>query len=282
MKLSLQTTVVENVPILIFAPEAVINCPVLFYVPGYGGTKESGLGLGYQLARQGFFVVSFDPLWHGERFDERLFNPQPALYPPDTGLDIGLTFYQVIAHCLEDVQTLRTHFARDPRADVTRCGITGFSLGAYASYLVFANVPEMLAAAPLMGIPNFAQRWHDILDETAYSNPDWAAALQPVAAQTAQYTAFIEQINPYSKLFAAAPRALLMVNGDFDTEQPKLYALNAYRELKDSYAAAPDHLRLFIPPVAHTVTPAIEKEVVAWFSHHLLRLGLTDALEPVS
>jgi len=99
-------------------------------------------------------VVSFDPLWHGERYDERLFNPHPALYPPETGLDIGLTFFQVIAHCLDDAQTLRAHFASDPRADVNRCGITGFSLGAYASYLVFANVPEMLAAAPLMGIPH--------------------------------------------------------------------------------------------------------------------------------
>jgi len=246
-----------------------MRCPVLFYVPGYGGNKESGLSLGYRLAKQGFFVVCFDPLWHGERFDERLFNPQPALYPPETGLDIGVTFYQVIAHCLQDVQTLRAHFANDPCADVNRCGITGFSLGAYASYLVFANVPEMLAAAPLMGIPHFSRRWHDILDETTYSNPGWAEALQRVTAQTAQHTAFIEQIDPYPKLFAAAPRALLMVNGDFDTDQPKLYALQAYRELKDRYAAAADHLKLSIPPVAHTVTPEMEQEVTAWFTHHL-------------
>lgn len=274
MKLSLQTTIIQEIPVLTITPEGAEGCPVLFYVPGYGGKKENGLSLGYRLAQQGFFVVCFDPLWHGERFDERLFNaaaPQHGgIYPPDTGLDISLAFYQVIAHCLEDVQTLRAHFAPDPRADVTRCGITGFSLGAYASYLVFANVPEMLAAAPLMGIPHFSQRWQDILDECAFSNPAWATALQQVTAQTAQHTTFIEQIDPYPKLFAAAPRALLMVNGDFDTDQPKLYALNAYRELRETYAAAPDHLRLFIPPVPHTVTPDIEKEVVAWFSHHLL------------
>jgi hypothetical protein len=270
MRISLQTETIREIPVLTLVPDGAEGCPVLFYVPGYGGKKESGLSLGVQLAKQGFFVVCFDPLWHGERYDERLFNAHPALYPPETGLDIGLTFYRVIAHCLEDVQTLRAHFANDPRADVSRCGITGFSLGAYASYLVFANVPEMLAAAPLMGIPHFSQRWQDILDECTFSNPAWATALQQVTAQTAQHTAFIEQINPCPKLFAAAPRALLMVNGDFDTDQPKLYALNAYRELKEVYAAAADHLRLSIHPVAHTVTPEIEHEVVAWFTQHLL------------
>jgi len=120
-----------------------------------------------------------------------------------------------------------------------------------------------------MGIPHFSQRWHDILDECAFSNPAWATALQQVTAQTAQHTAFIEQIDPYPKLFAAAPRALLMVNGDFDTDQPKLYALNAYRELKEVYAAAADHLKLSIHPSAHTVTPAMEQEVVDWFTPHL-------------
>ena len=270
MKLSLQTTILQEIPVLTIAPEGAEGCPVLFYVPGYGGKKESGLSLGYQLAQQGFFVVSFDPLWHGERYDERLFHAAAPLYPPETGLDIGVTFFQVIAHCLDDVQTLRAHFAPDPRADMNRCGITGFSMGAYASYRVFANVPEMLAAAPLMGIPHFSQRWQDILDECAFSNPAWAIALQQVTAQTAQHTAFIEQIDPYPKLLAAAPRALLMVGGDFDTDQPKLYALNAYRELRGVYAAAPDHLKLSIHPNAHTVTPEIEQEVVAWFTTHLL------------
>lgn len=86
VNISLHSTSVANIPVLTLIQNGAKACPVVFYVPGYGGTKESGLNLGYQLARQGFFVVSFDPLWHGERFDERLFNPQPALYPPDTGL----------------------------------------------------------------------------------------------------------------------------------------------------------------------------------------------------
>ncbi|MEI2613092.1 MAG: prolyl oligopeptidase family serine peptidase [Candidatus Promineifilaceae bacterium] len=270
MKLSLQTTHIQEIPVLTLAPEEAEGCPVLFYVPGYGGNKESGLSLGYRLAKRGFLVISFDPLWHGERFDERLFTPHHSHYPAETGLDIGLTFYRIIAQCLDDVQTVRAHFASDSRADVNRCGITGFSLGAYASYLVFAQVPEMLAAAPLMGIPQFSQRWHDILDECTFSNPAWATALQQVTAQTAQHTAFIEQIDPYPQLFAAAPRALLMVNGDFDTDQPKLYALNAYRKLREVYAAAADHLRLFIPPVAHTVTPDMEQAVADWFTIHLL------------
>ena len=86
-----------------------------------------------------------------------------------------------------------------------------------------------------------------------------------------QHTALIDAIDPTERLRRAAPRALLIINCDFDADQPKLYAITFYRELQAQYAATPEKLRLNIYPAGHTVTPEMECDAVAWFNQHLLR-----------
>ena len=102
-----------------------------------------------------------------------------------------------------------------------------------------------------------------------FSNPAWAAALNRVAGQTQKNTAFVAAIDPAEKLKSAAPRALLIPNNDFDSDQPKHYAVNSCRELRSSYAANPDRLKLNIYPAGHTVTPQMERDAVEWFVTHL-------------
>lgn len=274
-KLLLETMVVGEVPLLTIAPLTASHCPVIFFVPGYGGNKTDGLRLGYALAQRGCFVVSIDPWLHGGRYDPRLDHAaDPAyggIYPPATGLDTGVFFFQVIQRCLTDVALLIDYFRTDERCDVTRCGVTGLSMGGCASFLIFANLPQVQAAVPMIGIPTFTRRWTDLLDECRFSDPGWAAALDRVQAETAQHTAFIRQIDPAEKLQAAAPRALLIMNNDFDHDQPKHYAISCYRTLLPSYAADADKLQLKIYPAGHTVTPTMEQDAVAWFAQHLLR-----------
>ncbi len=273
MKTLVETGMVGEIPVLCAAPVEARSLPVVFYICGYGSNKESGLPIAYQLARAGFFVVSFDPWLHGERFDERIFRAaEPefgGIYPPETGLDIGYLFYQVIYRCLADVQTLLAHFAGDPRADVTRCGVAGHSMGAYASFLVFANLPQVQAAVPMMGIPSFDRRWQDILDECSYSNPEWAAAIAALPEETEGRSAFIRGIDPQPLLASAAPRALLIMNGDFDSDQPKSYSIYAYRALRDAWVERPDNLKLAIYPAGHVVTDEMEHELIQWFGRHL-------------
>jgi esterase/lipase len=248
--------------------------PAIFFVHGFGSNKEAGLSLGYQLAQRGFCFISFDAWLHGERYDELLEQATPpergAMYPPESGLDTFLLFYRVIDRCRADVQTLIDHFADDPHLDVTRRGVTGVSMGGYASYSIFANVPQMQAAVPMTGVPSFVRRWLDLLDECAFSNPAWAAALDRVADQTQKNTAFVASIDPIEKLKVATPRALLIMNNDFDNDQPKHYAINCYRELRSSYAACLDRLKLNIYPAGHTVTPQMERDAVEWFVIHLM------------
>jgi hypothetical protein len=159
---------------------------------------------------------------------------------------------------------------KDPRADITRCGVTGLSMGGCASFLIFAELPQIQAAVPMIGIPNFSQRWKDLLDECKFSNPEWAAALAQVELQTQEHTRFVKQMDPYSKLKAAATRALLIMNCDFDSDQPKIYSINAYRELLPYYQLDPGKIKLRIYPAGHQVTPDMEKNAVHWFCKHLI------------
>ena len=273
-RIELEAETIAGVPTLLMLPANARRCPIVFWVPGYGQGKESGLSLGYKLAQAGCAFVAFDPLWHGERYDRRLWDAaDPALggvYPPDSGLDVWLTFCAVIGQCPEDVRTLLAHYDGDERLNVERCAVTGPSMGGYAGFLVFANLPQMKAAVPMIGIPTFTRRWADLLDECAFSDPDWAAALARVQEQTTQQTAAIAAMDPAQKLLTAAPRALLIMNCDFDSDQPKHYAIEFYRQLLPTYAACPERLRLRIYPAGHTVTLQMEADAVAWIVNHLL------------
>ena len=276
-RIVIETQTVAGIPVLAILPETEQRLPLVFYVPGYTSAKESGLSLGYKLAQRGCCFVAFDPLFHGERFDRQLYaaaDPeQGGIYPPETGLDVGATFYRVIGQCLADVRTLLDHFAADDRVDTTRCAVTGPSMGGYASFLIFANVPQMLAAVPMVGIPTFTRRWTDLLDECAFSNPDWAAALSQVAEQARLHTTMIAAMDPAERLLEAAPRALLIMNCDFDSDQPKHYAIEFYHRLLGAYALSPAQLRLAIYPAGHTVTPDMERDAVDWIVGHLLDTG---------
>ncbi|MBN2045350.1 MAG: dienelactone hydrolase family protein [Anaerolineales bacterium] len=277
MKILVETLFLNKIPTLQIVPVDGQHSPVIVFIPGYGGTKETGLSIGCQLARQGFFFMAFDPLYHGQRSDPRLGNSADpdlgSIYPPEMGMDTFYTMNRIIWQCLEDVRSLLKSVEDDGRADLTSCGVTGLSMGGYASYLVFANLAEMKAAVPMIGIPNFTRRWKDLLDECAFSNPDWAQAIENKASETNERTQFIEQIDPYSKLKQIAPKALLMMNCDFDTDQPKHYAIDCYRELLPAYQGNKENLKLNIYPAGHQVTPEMEDDAAAWFTRHLLGTG---------
>ncbi len=178
--------------------------------------------------------------------------------------------FRVIDQCREDAITLLSHFESDPRADINNCGVTGLSMGGYASFLLFADLPQVKAGVPMIGIPSFERRWTDVLDECAFSNPEWAAAIEQTGTQTSELTAFVRQIDPAPRLSSAAPKPLLIMNNDFDSDQPKHYSIELYRDLRRSYREKPENLRLGIYPAGHTVTPQMEDDAVEWFSRHLL------------
>jgi dienelactone hydrolase len=270
---ALESSTLAGIPTLACIPRRPRPCPLVFALPGYGGTRTSLLSLAYGLAQRGLACISIDPLYHGQRADERQFNAaDPTLggiYPPECGMDTYRVFLQVIRQCSLDIQTLLPVLSGDARLDVTRAGVTGFSMGAFASYLALAEIPSLRAGVAMMGLPTFSRRWQDLLDECALSNPVWAAALHEVEAQTAETTRWIASFDPAERLAKAARPALLAMNGDMDFDQPKYYVLDWLRSARPVYAGHPENLRWNVYPLAHTLTPQMEQDAVAWFEQHL-------------
>jgi pimeloyl-ACP methyl ester carboxylesterase len=260
---------IEAIPAMMCIPVRSERSPVAFFIPGYWRTKTDGLSLGFQLGQQGVACVSFDPMYHGDRYDPRVEPAKEGVYLPEMGLDTFLQFLRVIRQSALDVGTLLNHLANDTRFDVHRAGVCGVSMGSYASFLAFAEIPTLLAAVPMMGIPTFARRWLDLLDECAWSNPEWAAVIERAAPQVREHTAYVQSIDPAEALQKIAPRALLAMNGDFDSDQPKHYTLEWLRSVRHTYADYPDRLRWNVYPVGHTVTPQMEQDAVGWFVRHL-------------
>src|SRR3954454_14585422 len=99
----LETDTVHSIPVLTMAPNRAERCPAIFFISGFGGNKEDGLRLGYQLAQAGVFFISFDAWLHGERYDPwRDHAADPAsggVYPVESGLDTGVLFFRVIQQC---------------------------------------------------------------------------------------------------------------------------------------------------------------------------------------
>jgi hypothetical protein len=109
MRVIVESGQIGSIPVLTMAEERVVNRPAVVFICGYGGGKEDGLSLGYRLAREGLFFIGFDPFLHGERYGRRLDHASDpdlgGIYPPETGLDTGVVFHEVIQRCLTDVET---------------------------------------------------------------------------------------------------------------------------------------------------------------------------------
>ena len=67
--LLLQTDAIQSIPVLTIALKGAERKPAIFFISGFGGCKEDGLRLGYQLAQAGFFFIGSDAWLHGERVE---------------------------------------------------------------------------------------------------------------------------------------------------------------------------------------------------------------------
>lgn len=273
-KIAVETKVIEEIPVLMCIPDSSKPCPIVFYIPGFTAHKHYGLSLAYLLAQKGIACISIDSLYHGERYDARIVDgAQPqygGIYPRDSGLDIFMIFMRVVEQSSQDVRTLLNALVDDTRIDMNRAGVTGMSMGAWTTFLAFAMIPKLKVAVPMMGIPTFTQRWLDLLDECAWSNPEWKQALSQLTDKTNAHTEYIKHLDPAIALQQCAPRSLLIMNGDFDNDMMKTYTLNWYREAKIAWQAHPHDLRWKVYPVGHTITHQMEHDTVFWFAKHFM------------
>jgi pimeloyl-ACP methyl ester carboxylesterase len=255
------------------ASESAERRPVVFYLHGFTIDKRDGLSLGYRLAESGFYFVAVDAPMHGERKDERLdailTGEADLVYPAGTGLDAFFLVHELISQTAQDVQVLIEHLNEDSRADISRIGVTGASMGGMATFYLAAHNAQVQVAVPMIGIPAFAERWADVvLEASAYEK--WADAMASAQEETVRRHNFMATIDPFDKMKAFYPKPLLMLCGDEDLAAPKKYCVDLYRKLMPVYAAHPECLRLNIyDDVDHWVTTSMMDDACDWFRRYL-------------
>lgn len=145
-----------------------------------------------------------------------------------------------------------------------KIGLTGFSMGGFATFFNLAYNDNIKVAAPIAGRPTFKKAWEDIILSTSTYNR-WSDSINALQSETKKRTEFMKKIDPYNEIFNFAPKPLLIINGDQDTDQPYLYSLELYKELLPYYKKESEKLKLSMPFVDHRLTAGIINEVCAWF-----------------
>jgi hypothetical protein len=174
-----------------------------------------------------------------------------------------------VVETARDLAALLDRLAADERVDVTRCGVSGVSMGAFSAYYAAANEPRIGVAAPVVGMPAFAERWDDVtLEASTYDQ--WRAQMDAARPATERHVEFMRSIDPFPHMAAFHPRPLFMLCGDLDTHQPKSYTLRLYRALLPVYADHPDRLKLKIyDGVGHELAPGMIADLTDWLAAYL-------------
>jgi cephalosporin-C deacetylase-like acetyl esterase len=273
-KTILEQDSVCGVPLIFCAPAEPKKLPLVFFIHGYSGDKRSGLELAYNLAERDIATICLDAAMHGGRLDYRVATtwdgPQKGdMFPYETGLDRYLLIMKVITETVKDLHALVDFYRDDQRVDLERLGICGTSMGGFIAYCFAAQEPSVKVLTTLISFPSLLQRWQDVLVE-ATSQPSLAEHMMAVTSEAELRTKEVAELDPIAGLRHFAPKPLLMVCGDLDTDTHKSYSLRFYEQMKEVYGDRQGNLQYRVHPNAvHRVTSAMVNDAVDWFARHL-------------
>ena len=268
--IKIQPVQIGKVPCLEIIPDIDRPSPLVFFSHGYESDKRDGIRLGYELASRGMICVSFDTIWRGERVDGTLDSDlqlkTEGIYPPDSGLEEILAFFQMVRQSGNDVKELAKHYQEDQRVDPERIGLAGYSMGGMVALFGAGFSPELSAVAAIAGIAGVVNFWNDILLQTRAELGKAAdiASLESISKDWAKY---LSDMDPYKKLLDYPERPLLLMGGDQDPVVQKKYLVDQYQYLAPHYQKYPDRIRLrLIEGIDHQFTAKMMIEVADWFA----------------
>ena len=266
---------------LLLKPErSTGRLPVVIQLHGTGGSKEQMLPRLTTLAGRGFIALSIDGRYHGERKGNAggvLDSPYASaiLHAFKTGSEHPFFYDSVL-----DVMRLIDYLETRPDVDASRIGLGGTSKGGIETYLAAAVDPRIAVAVPERGVQGFG--W--ALDHGAWDSRAWtfrdaleAAARDGKATVNAAFVRqFYDRVAPgiYGEFDApamlplAAPRPMLVINGDSDPRTPMAGVRQSAAAAERAYkaAGASDRFALLVmPDTGHENTPEIETAMVVWF-----------------
>ena len=251
----------EPVPAYVYYKKGNKAMPVVIFMHGMGGSKESNVARMQDWAGKGMFVVAIDAHLHGER-------KVPGLGPQGKNLgalgsDYAIWLHQsAVSHTARDVSKVIDALSARQEVDRSRIGVAGISMGSSTCMVLAWKEPRISVIVGRIGAVDF---WYDVTKTPpGEEQDDKRAALSPRVRQ------LVSSIDPLYKKAAIAPKALFLANGakdQIDIESIKKFV----KELEPSYKAYPERLKLLEEPNSgHSVTERMWTEGTEWLVRHLV------------
>jgi dienelactone hydrolase len=271
----------ERVPVLLVRPEKEGTYPVMIFLHGTGGSKESVKPWLNDLARRGIMGVAIDARYHGERSGGAkgaaayVAAITKAWKAPKDSMEHPF-YYDTCWDLWRLVDVLEKRNDVDPK----HIGMMGISMGGIETWLA-ASVDERVAVAiPLIGVQSF--RW-------SLDNEKWQgransikgaheAAAKDLGEPTVNATVcralwskvipgILDEFDCPNMLPLFTGRPLLIANGEKDGNCPIEGARIALKVAEQAYASAnaADKLKIMVAAgVGHSVTPEAKKASLDW------------------
>lgn len=242
--------------------------PVILCMPGSPNKKEDlarPLDLLAAWAQQGFFVISIDRPYHGDRPGD----PEQAVR--DKGLP------KVLGEYVYDLMRALDYVATRPEADMSRVGMLGLSMGGMESLLLAAVDDRVGCVVSVSG----QLSWTDVFGSDSwkliFTGLPLTDSLRAAGSSGAEvYHAFLRHMPELAVLDAPrvaptlAPRPQLLMTGRLDPYVTAEAARRTHDAALAAYQNTPDRLRLWIvEDVGHAFAPAMQRRALAWFTRWL-------------
>src|SRR5437870_1242 len=261
----------EPVPAHVYYKKGNKAMPVVIFMHGMGGSKESNVARMQEWAGNGLLVVAIDAHLHGER-------KVPGIFPQGKnlgglGTDYAIWVHQSsVSHTARDVSKVIDALSARPEVDLSRIGVAGISMGSSTCMVLAWKEPRISVVVGLIGAVDF---WYDVTKTPPGKEQDAKReALSPRVRQ------LVSSIDPLDKKAAIAPKALFLANGakdQIDIESIKKFV----KELQPSYKDHPDRLMLLEEPkTGHSVTERMWSEGTGWLVRHLVERPIRSTVAP--
>ena len=252
----------EPVPAYAYYKKGNKAMPVVIFLHGMGGSKDSNVQRMQELDSKGLFVVSIDAHLHGER-------KVPGIFPQGKnlgglGTDYAIWVHQsAVSHTARDVSKVIDALSARSDVDRSRIGVAGISMGSSTCMVLAWKEPRISVIVGMIGAVDF---WYDVTKTPPGKEQDAKRlALSPRVRQ------LVSSIDPLDRKAAISPKALFLANGakdEIDIESIKKFV----NDLRPSYQEYPDRLMLLEEPkTGHSVTERMWSEGTAWLVRHLVQ-----------
>lgn len=241
---------VGEMPILVIAPPETKGRPLVIWLTGFSGQKESVENQLREMAKRGFVALSFDPYQHGERRIE----PNEELVKRVRG-NIRRYFWPILAQTAEETPRVIDWAIKNlgVRREV---GMGGISMGGDIS-VAAASVDRRI-----------------IVVSACVATPDWLrpGSFEPPGEPDAAAQAHYDRRNPLThlKLYQKHRPAIAFQSGVVDKQVPPDGGARFVAALKPLYGAKADRLVVNLEPeIPHRFTPLMQENSIQWFAKYL-------------